>query len=130
MATWMSDDSALDAIQTSNDILVARSTDNGTNWSVPKRLYGTGETELGNGFFPQLATDGGRSWFVVWDAIDSIDGRFGKDSEILMVRSTDRGRTWTTPAALNMNATSDKRGDRSPQLATDGQGNWIAAWLS
>jgi Neuraminidase (sialidase) len=85
MATWMSDDSALDAIQTSNDILVARSTDNGINWSVPERLYGTGETELGNGFFPQLATDGGRSWFVVWDAIDTIDGRFGKDSENLMV---------------------------------------------
>jgi cysteine-rich repeat protein len=35
-----------------------------------------------------------------------------------------------TPGALNSNAASDSGGDRKPDLATDGAGNWVAVWGS
>ena len=34
------------------------------------------------------------------------------------------------PAPLNSNAASDGEGDRFPQVATDGLGNWVAVWFS
>lgn len=34
---------------------------------------------------------------------------------------------FTPPAALNTNAGTDSGNDFSPTLATDGQGNWVAA---
>ena len=36
----------------------------------------------------------------------------------------------TPPAALNSNAGSDTGYDGSPQLTTDGAGNWVAVWWS
>ena len=37
---------------------------------------------------------------------------------------------WIGPAALNTNAATDSSDDSSPQLATDGAGNWVAVWAS
>ncbi len=39
--------------------------------------------------------------------------------------------TWfSPPAVLNTDAGSDHDGDYSPQVTTDGAGNWVAVWLS
>jgi hypothetical protein len=48
----------------------------------------------------------------------------------LISRSTDNGVTWTSPAALNANASSDFGNDFDPVIAYDGAGVWIAAWRS
>jgi Neuraminidase (sialidase) len=45
-----------------------------------------------------------------------------------VARSTDDGVTWTAPAALNTDASTDQGDDGGPQLATDGVGNWVAVW--
>ncbi|MFH0793093.1 MAG: hypothetical protein V2A74_03575, partial [bacterium] len=34
------------------------------------------------------------------------------------------------PAALNSNAATDSSYDQSPQVTTDGAGNWVAVWSS
>jgi hypothetical protein len=46
------------------------------------------------------------------------------------LRGTDDGASWTAPAALNTNATSDSGGDYQPQVTTDGAGSWVAVWSS
>jgi Neuraminidase (sialidase) len=72
----------------------------------------------------------------VWASWDSLGDTIGTDYDILVARSTDDGVTWTAPVALNTNAASDSGDDRAPvgppgpQVTTDGQGNWVAAWYS
>jgi cysteine-rich repeat protein len=84
-------------------------------------------TDRGADQRPQLATDGAGTWIVVWTA---NDGTRGGDLDVLRARSTDGGVTWTAPAALNANAAADTGLDDRPQIATDGQGTWVAAWVS
>ncbi len=66
----------------------------------------------------------------MWYSFDSLGGTIGTDADILVARSMDAGETWTAPAPLNTNAGSDTRNDGWPQVTTDGQGTWIAAWQS
>jgi Neuraminidase (sialidase) len=47
-----------------------------------------------------------------------------------VARSTDDGATWTAPAALNANASTDRGDDEDPQVATDGLGTLVAVWDS
>ncbi|MEE8170854.1 MAG: sialidase family protein, partial [Phycisphaerae bacterium] len=59
-----------------------------------------------------------------------LGGTIGTDRDILTARSTDNGASWTAPAVLNNNAAADSGGDHTPQIATDGSGNWVAVWQS
>ena len=52
------------------------------------------------------------------------------DDDVRVARSTDDGITWTAPAALNADASTDLGHDGGPQVATDGLGTWVAAWHS
>ena len=54
----------------------------------------------------------------------------GWDNDIFVARSTDNGTTWSDPTFLNTNATIDDRYDEQPQVKTDGEGNWVALWIS
>ena len=65
-----------------------------------------------------------------WSSSENLGGTIGTDSDILVARSTDNGATWTAPAALNTNATTDTWGDAFPEVTTDGAGNWVAVWTS
>ena len=66
----------------------------------------------------------------MWESLDSLSGTIGIDADIFVSRSTDAGRTWTAPAPLNSNAGADSGHDFSPQVTTDGAGNWVAVWGS
>jgi len=95
-------------------------------WSYPVALNTNAETDSGSDSSPQVATDGAGHWVVVWDSDDDLGGTIGTDYDILVARSTDNGATWTAPAAL----TTNSAWDRFPRVATDGGGNWLAAWMS
>ena len=112
------------------DILVARSTDNGQNWTAPAALNTNAAADSGDDLRPQVTTDGGGNWVAVWQSTEpNIGGGIGTDYDILVALSTD-GQTWTAPAALNTNAAGDSGGDDYPQIATDTGGNWVAVWQS
>ena len=130
LAVWNSTDPLDDTIGTDNDILVARSTDAGATWTAPAALNSNAAGDAGEDQFPQLATDGAGSWLAVWESTENLGGTLGTDADLLVARSTDAGATWTTPVALNTNASSDSGEDNNPQVVSDGAGSWVAVWES
>jgi hypothetical protein len=95
-------------------------------WTPPGALNTNAGTDSGSDYGPEVTTDGAGNWVAVW----YLGGTFGPDADILVSRSTDNGATWTTVQPLNTNAGSDSGDDASPQVTTDGAGNWVAVWHS
>jgi hypothetical protein len=52
------------------------------------------------------------------------------ENNLLIARSSDGGVTWTAPAPLSESDAAILGDDSGPQVATDFQGGWIAAWDS
>jgi hypothetical protein len=132
MTVWGSDED-VGGIGTDDDILVARSTDNGATWSAPIALNTNAASDSGDDGGPEVATDGAGNWMTVWASNDSLGGTIGTDADILVARSTSEPGwpwTWTDPAVLNTNAASDSGDDDGAQVATAGGGKWVAVWES
>ncbi len=131
LAVWYADDPSLGGtVNFESDVVFARSVDGGLTWTPPAPLKPNGSTDSGQDYFPQITTDGQGTWLVAWNSTDTFGGTAGIDWDIVVVRSTDNGATWTAPALLNDNATTDVGNDTGIDLATDGAGTWIAAWTS
>ena len=82
--------------------------------------------------FSSCGTDGDglKTLVVVWVSDENLGGTAGTDFDIFMTRSTDSGSTWSDVQTLNSDANTDSQGDLEPQVATDGDGNWVAVWSS
>ncbi len=130
VAVWFSYDELGGPTGTDHDILVARSADNGVTWTPPAPLNTNAGADSGSDEYPQGTTDGIGNWVAVWHSNDTLGGTIGSDPDILVARSTDSGATWSAPVALNTNAGTDAGWDVSPQVTTDGLGNWLAVWMS
>ncbi|MCP4594162.1 MAG: exo-alpha-sialidase, partial [bacterium] len=128
VAVWDSVED-LSGAGTDRDILVARSTNNGTTWTAPGLLNTNATTDSFPDSRPEVSTDGLGNWVSVWESNEDLSGA-GTDHDILVARSTDNGATWAAPTLLNTNATSDTGGDHYPMVTTDGSGNWVAIWVS
>jgi cysteine-rich repeat protein len=140
LAAWVSDDDLGGTIGTDFDVLLARSSDGGVTWSAPTPLNTNAAADTGDdggldaafiGFLPEsphLATDGAGTWIAVWESNDSLGGTIGTDVNLLFARSTDGGLTWSAPAAVDLRAGMDLAVQWQASVATDGAGNWIAAW--
>ncbi|UCC29985.1 MAG: exo-alpha-sialidase [Phycisphaerales bacterium] len=126
---WESSDDLGGTIGRDLDILFSRSTDNAVTWSPPAPLNTNAAFDSGSDRHAQFATDRAGHWVVAWFSTDDLGGTIGDDYDVLFSRSADDGLTWTAPAPLNNNAPFDDRWDRHPDLATDGTGNWVAAWI-
>jgi len=130
VASWYSDDSLGDTIGSDDDILIARSTDDGVTWTAPAALNTNAASDAGNDRWPEIATDGSGAWVAVWRSDDSLGGEIGEDIDALVARSTDDGATWSAPEPLNTNAAASNATHSSPSVATDGRGAWVTAWFS
>ena len=108
------------------DIHLSRSSDGGVTWSAPEILNTNAATDTENDQSPSVTTDGRGLWAAVWHA----SKLYNDDKDILMARSRDQGVTWTAPVRLNTNAATDTAYDWNPQLATEGNGRWVAVWHS
>lgn len=129
LVVWSARDALGGAIGTDDDIVFARSMDAGVTWSAPAALNANAASDSGNDYSPQVATDGAGTWVAVWTSTDSLGGTIGTDEDILFARSVDGGATWSFPAPLNVNASSDGgANDDEAQIATDRHGTWVAVW--
>lgn len=128
IAVWSSTENLNGTAGTDADILVSRSTDNGSSWSPPALLNLNGTADTGQDQLPRIANDRQGNWLVVWQSSSTLGGTAANDFDIFFSVSSNAGVSWSPPAALNSNANSDAHDDRNPALATDGKGVWVATW--
>jgi hypothetical protein len=131
LTVWSSMDDVNGTVGTDIDILAARSTAPATSWTgltaMPSAKTDTGGTF---DFTPALATDGKGNWVVLWGTYGDPAWTIGSDHDILIAQSKDNGATWSNPAPLHADATTDTGADGNPHFAIDGQGNAVAVWVS
>jgi hypothetical protein len=73
-----------------------------------------------------LATDDEGNWMFLY-----YGAGIGPDADILRTTSSDNGVSWSTPALITPTwSATDLLSDRSPGLATDGQGHWVVVWAA
>ena len=129
IVAWESDENLGGTAGTDSDIFVARSSDNGANWTSPELLNSNGNTDGGGDGAVRIVSDQAGSWVAAWYSEENLDGTAGTDLDIFVARSTDNGLSWTAPALLNLDGSSDTAHDALPHLSTDA-GHWVATWAS
>ena len=128
VVVWSSKDDLGDTIGTDDDILFARSTDDGDSWSVPAALNTNAASDSGNDVSPWIASEGSGKWVAVWTSNDSLGGAVGSDNDIFVSRSSNNGATWIAPSVVNVYADVDYGADWNPVAAYGGDGSWIVVW--
>ncbi|MEM9281312.1 MAG: putative Ig domain-containing protein [Verrucomicrobiota bacterium] len=93
-------------------------------WADPQLMNPDGATDSGEHNWPEVVASPTGVWLAVWHGREND----ALDFDAFISRSTDGGRTWTSPAFLNDDGASDSRTDTRPDLATDGNGRWVAVW--
>ena len=129
MVAWSSGGVSDDKGAFQRGVLVSRSTDDTASWFPPQPVAGTSEDDRPD-FGPRVAGDGHGNWICAWSSADTLGNTIGRDRDLLYVRSSDGGRTWTQRAPLNREAAEDSGDDATPELAVDSMGNWVVVWTS
>jgi len=149
VAVWQSSENLDNTVVNDEDILFARSTDDGVTWSAPALLNSTGTTDgTAADTAPVIAVDPtSGAWVVVWITNNSLGGAIGDDTDLFWSRSTNGGAVWSAFAwsrstnggavwsafaIVNADALTDHNGtesnDQSPDLAVDASGQFVVTW--
>ena len=128
IVVWMSNDTLGGHIGRDQDILVARSDDDGLTWSDPYPLNANAADDEGSDEYPYAETDGQGNWVVSWKSDDELGGAASGKDNIFIARSEDHGASWTPPVPLNSDAERNRGNTHYPHQAVDPQGRWIAVW--
>ena len=119
------------SLGTDRDIVSSRSTDAGATWSPAIQVLNIAHLDTGADRRVDLHFDGVLSFFAVWQSGDSFGGSIGFDEDLLYSQSTNGGTSWLGSSyVLDVNSDSDSGSDddESPQLLSDGAGNFVAVW--
>ncbi|HUN80001.1 MAG TPA: exo-alpha-sialidase [Phycisphaerae bacterium] len=110
------------------DILFARSTDNGATWTDPAPLNSNAATNTADDSYPELSMDAHGNAVAAWISYEN-QGAMGPVTFILSARSSDAGATWSAPVVVNnFPAGLFSAEDEYPSVTADGRGNWVVAW--
>jgi hypothetical protein len=127
VTAWSSSDTLGGSIGADDDIVFARSTNDGATWSACAALNTNAATDTGTDSAPCIAFAGGK-FVAVWQSTDLLGGAHPVDSDIMFATSADGGATWSPPALLNSNALVDSVHDTAPCIAGDASGLAVTAW--
>jgi hypothetical protein len=99
--------------------MLFRSTNNGGSWTSVDNINFTGQ--------PTLVSTGANSFQLYWSDVDAGSGTPG-ETDLMFATTTNGGASWSTPTALNSDAASDDRDDRSLEVTMLDSGNGLATW--
>ena len=100
------------------DIWFQKSTDGGRTWLAEDLLIRRGESWAS---YPDITTDPDGNVYIVYLHTDTASHK-----EIVCVRSSDGGATWTAPARVDDDSLSKSKG--GVRIAADSAGNLFCAW--
>jgi hypothetical protein len=130
VAVWQTEDETLEG---DGDIMFLRALFYATDLQNDGNqvLSGNAMTDVGRDAYPKISIDSvSQVYIVVWESDENLDDAIGNDRDIFVASSQNEGSTWTSPRALNANATGDTGDDANPDVTTDSMGNGIVAWDS
>jgi hypothetical protein len=87
LVVWYSENSLNNTIGTDNDVLIARSTNNGQTWSAPQPLNSNAAVDTGGDIFPTIATDAKGRWIGGWSTSDTLGNTKGTDADVVFAIS-------------------------------------------
>lgn len=120
IAVWHSNDTLGGTLAGGRNILYSSSVDDGATWSAAAALNSDATTVTIGDYEPVIASDGHGRWVAMWQQDPG-------GNHLRYAVSDNNGATWSTAADLTPFHGDD---DEYVQLATDGNGNWIAVWSS
>ncbi|MCH7812674.1 MAG: exo-alpha-sialidase, partial [Planctomycetes bacterium] len=88
----------------------------------------TASIDTGDDTGLRIGNDGAGNLVAVWVSDDPAAGLLGDDLDLTVATSSDAGATWSDPAPLNSDASTDTADDSNVEIATDGNGNWVVVW--
>lgn len=127
VVVWTSTNTPTGGVGNDADVMVAYSDDNGRTFSAPQPIAAYELSDAAADREATVATDRNGTYLVAWRTGSSAGG-LGGEGDLYYVRSTDFGHSWSAPALLNIDGTTDAVVESSPRLATDGSGLWLAVW--
>ena len=77
---------------------------------------------------PSIASNGGDILITVWSENGAFAAGAGLDTDLYFAVSMDAGGSWSDPALLNSNATTDGSGSDNAPIIAYGGGTWVVAW--
>jgi hypothetical protein len=122
IAVWCSSRTLGGTIGTDPDVLISHSFDDGVTWSEPTAFNPDASSDSIDDSLPRIATDGTGNWGVVWQT--GVSPHY----DVVAFFSNDDGATWGAPEVLGSD--SETVAAWSPQLTTNGSGDWLATWNS
>ncbi len=110
-----------------SDVFFSRSTDNAATWSPPAPLNPWFAEEIDPDYYPEIATDGGGGWVIVWQSENPLD--IVVDQDTFFSRSIDNGATWSTPGPIDTDYATVKALDSAPRIVSTGS-SWAVVFAS
>jgi putative cell wall-binding protein len=122
-------------------IVAARSNDGGETWTrtnaVAVKGFDSGTVKFTASSFPQMAADTrAGNLYIVYQQVPNPDGSYpgqadhfiGPDADILFIRSTDNGATWSRPIVINDTFPGVLTQNRHPQISVAPNGRIDIIW--
>ncbi|MDO6762615.1 exo-alpha-sialidase [Agarivorans sp. 1_MG-2023] len=100
------------------EMYITKSEDLGDTWLASESILPNNGDE---DYYPEVATDNKGNIVAVWEFYDSA-------YDVMYSYSHDNGATWSPRAQLNPDGDIDNLDASRPDIATDGEGTWVAIW--
>ncbi|MFP6581410.1 MAG: CFI-box-CTERM domain-containing protein [Candidatus Hydrogenedentota bacterium] len=128
ISVWTSDEPMDNVLQ---DVRYATYDVPNDTWSSSMPL--NTDSELAQSSFedrPHIAADDQGNWMAVWSSENRSAEIVDFDEVILFSMYDVQTDSWTAPNPVNNDFDGDVVRNRSPRVATDGNGNWLISWAA